>query len=66
MLYSVGLLFLINVLVSIFLAQFYRYWYSDVEWDPVKSQERKKTSELCVTIPLWIYAGWHTYLNMYV
>ena len=45
MLYSVGLLFLIDVLVLIFLAQFYLYWYSDVEWDPVKSQERKKHNQ---------------------
>ena len=56
-LYSVGSFFLINVLASIFLAQFYRYWFSDVEWNPIKFQERKKTSELRITILSWIYAS---------
>ena len=63
-LHSVGWLFLIKVLVSKFLAQFYLYWYSDVEWDPVKSQKRKETPELCVTMSLWMIAILRTYLKL--
>lgn len=65
-LYSLGWLFLIDVLVSIFLAQCYLYWYSDVKWDPVMCQERKETPELYVTTSLWMYASWRTYLKLYV
>ena len=65
-LHSLGWLFLIDVSVSIILARCYLYQYSDVEWDPVMSQERKETPELCVTMSLWMYASWRTYLKLYV
>ena len=65
-LYSLGLLIFIDVLASMFLAQFYLHWSSDVEWDPVKLHERKEIPELCITVPLWTYASWHAYLKLYV